>query len=30
MSSEDPSALTQEGAELDLPEALDLATDWLL
>ena len=30
MSPADRSARTQEGAELDLPEALDLATDWLL
>ena len=30
MSPDDRSAGTQEGAELDLPEALDLATDWLL
>ena len=30
MSPDDRSARTQEGAELDLPEALDLATDWLL
>jgi predicted ATPase/DNA-binding SARP family transcriptional activator len=30
MSPEDRSARTREGAELDLDEALDLATDWLL
>ena len=30
MSPDDRSARSQEGAELDLPEALDLASDWLL
>jgi hypothetical protein len=30
MPPADRSARTREGAELDLREALDLATDWLL
>ena len=30
MSPDDRSARTAEGAELDLDEALDLATEWLL